>query len=60
MYILEDTVTVFGGIRSCVTCPSGTAPDVTSGFNCVGQTVSDVFLYVRITFYGDNCRSMEH
>ena len=39
--IIEDTLTVFGGIRSCVSCPSGTSPDIT-GFNCVGQTVSDV------------------
>ena len=44
--ILEDTLTVFGGIRSCVTCPSGTAPGVAGGFNCVGQTVSDVVLYI--------------
>ena len=44
--IIEDTVTAFVGIRSCVSCPSGTTSDVT-GFNCVGQTVSDV-LYVHL------------
>ena len=43
--MVEDTVTISGGIRSCISCPSGTSPDVT-GFNCVGQTVSNV-LYME-------------
>ena len=52
--IIEDTVSASVEIRSCVRCPSGTTPDVTTpnvtGFNCVTQPVSDL-LYKCVALF---------